>query len=75
MKAALTNIVVGIYMLWTRITLRTSLLKASLTVKKTQENLLLKILRENSQTEFGKKHNFERITPWRHRLMVQRSRL
>ena len=62
MKAALTNIVVGIYMLWTRITLRTSLLKASLTVEKTQENLLLKILRENSQTEFGKKHNFERIS-------------
>ena len=62
MKAALTNIVVGIYMLWTRITLRTSLLKASLTVEKTQENLLLKILRENSQTEFGKEHNFERIS-------------
>ena len=62
MKAALTNIVVGIYMLWTRITLRTSLLKASLTVEKTQEYLLLKILRENSQTEFGKEHNFERIS-------------
>ena len=62
MKAALTNIVVGIYMLWTHVTLRTSLLKASLTVEKTQEHLLLKILRENSQTEFGKKHNFERIS-------------
>lgn len=62
MKAALTNIVVGIYMLWTHVTLRTSLLKASLTVEKTQEHLLLKILRENSQTEFGKEHNFERIS-------------
>lgn len=62
MKAALINIVVGIYMLWIRITLRTSLLKASLTVEKTQEHLLLKILRENSQTEFGKEHNFERIS-------------
>lgn len=62
MKAALINIVVGIYMLWTHVTLRTSLLKASLTVEKTQEHLLLKILRENSQTEFGKEHNFERIS-------------
>ena len=62
MKAALINIVVGIYMLWIRMTLRTSLLKASLTVEKTQEHLLLKILRENSQTEFGKEHNFERIS-------------
>ena len=62
MKAALTNIVVGIYMLWTHVTLRTSLLKASLTVEKTQEHLLLKILRENSQTEFEREHNFERIS-------------
>ena len=62
MKATLTNIVVGIYMLWTRITLRTSLLKASLRVEKIQENLLLKILRENSQTAFGKEYNFERIS-------------
>ena len=61
MKELIANIAIRILMFWSRITMRVPFLIALRRIEATQKNLLLRILQENEQTEFGKEHGFAEI--------------
>lgn len=55
------NSAIAINMIWSRITLRRSLLKAAENVEDTQAFLLRTILHDNNKTRFGQEHRFSKI--------------
>lgn len=68
------NATINIGMVWNYFTLRRPLLRATLDVEQTQARLLKKILKENEQTEFGQRHEFngiESIKQFREKVPVQ----
>ncbi len=62
MKEVIANIAIGIIMFWSRLTMRSPFLSALHRVEVTQKDLLLRILQENEQTEFGKEYGFAGIS-------------
>ena len=56
MREILSNIAIDIIMLLARFTLRQPFLAASDKIEVTQNELILRILRENTQSKYGKKY-------------------
>ena len=58
----LANIAIGIHMLWSRLKVRAPFIRALKSVEKTQADVLMRILRDNKKTEFGKKYGLSEIS-------------
>ena len=58
----LDNIAIGIHMLWSRLKVRAPFIRALKSVEKTQADVLMRILRDNKKTEFGKKYGLSEIS-------------
>lgn len=61
----LQRAVLGGVMAWTDLTQRRPLLRATVAPGRVQDRLLLRILRDNAATAFGKRHGFAAIKDWR----------
>ena len=61
MREIISNIAIDIIMWFARFTLRQPFLAASDKIEVTQNELILRILRENAQSKYGKKYGFEEI--------------
>ena len=58
----LANIAIGIHMLWSRLKVRAPFIRALKRLEKTQAGVLMRILRDNKKTEFGKKYGLSEIS-------------
>ena len=70
----IANGAIAIHMVWSNLFLRRPLLKAARDAQATQRDLLAKILRENSDTDFGREHGFASvsgISDYREKVPVQ----
>ena len=74
MAGFIANGAIAIHMVWSNLFLRRPLLKAARDAQATQRDLLAKILRENSDTDFGREHSFASvsgISDYREKVPVQ----
>ena len=58
----LDNIAIGIHMLLSRLKVRAPFIRALKSVEKTQADVLMRILRDNKKTDFGKKYRLKEIS-------------